>query len=134
MPLPISLLQKNMLEIKSHQKFFRKFESDFLSVLPPLHTAKSLNNTKLRVNMWSKRGLKKTNQRVENRSFWREFREIYSKKLDIGVITQHDRYTEIKKKKKNFKKSKFRTQFYGDISSTKGGKPLSNRSGAHLSD
>lgn len=48
--------------------------------------------------MWSKRGLKKTNQRVENRSFWREFREIYSKKLDIGVITQHDRYTEIKKK------------------------------------
>lgn len=99
MPLPISLLQKNMLEIKSHQKFFMKFESDFLSVLPPLHTAKSLNNTKLRVNMWSKRGLKKTNQRVENRSFWREFREIYSKKLDIGVITQHDRYTEIKKKK-----------------------------------
>lgn len=121
-----------MLEIKSHQKFFMKFESDFLSVLPPLHTAKSLNNTKLRVNMWSKRGLKKTNQRVENRSFWREFREIYSKKLDIGVITQHDRYTEIRKK--NFKKSKFRTQLYGDISSTKGGKPLSNRSGAHLSD
>ena len=78
-----------------------KFESDFSSVLPPPHTAKSLNNTKLRVNKWTKRGIKKTKQRVENRSFSRKLRE-----LNISVITQQHRYSEIKKNNNNKKNNR----------------------------
>ena len=91
-----------------------KFESDFSSVLPPPHTAKSLNNTKLRVNKWTKRGIKKTTQRVENRSFSRKLRE-----LNISVITQQHRYSEIKKNNNNNNNK----QSFGDSCSTKGGKP-----------
>lgn len=60
---------KECVIAKAASEIFMKFQSDFSSVLLPPYIAKSLYNTEQRVNKWSKRGLKKTNQRVENLSF-----------------------------------------------------------------